>query len=62
MLAEPFVRSRTAGGDETVHEFASRRIGVEAADVLIDAMVSGVFAGDPRRLSLAATFPRMPGS
>ena len=52
-----------AGGppatDETIHAFASRRIGREAADVLIDAMVSGIFAGDARRLSLAACFPKM---
>ena len=45
--------------DETVHAFASRRIGREAADVLVQAMVSGVFAGDARNLSLRSTFPKM---
>ena len=40
-------------------DFAARRIGRRAAEVLVDAMVTGVFAGDSRRLSLAATFPRM---
>jgi oxygen-dependent protoporphyrinogen oxidase len=45
--------------DETIFEFASRRIGEEAASVLIDAMVSGVFAGDVRALSLASSFPKM---
>ena len=55
---EPFARSRP-GGDETIHGFASRRIGREAADVLIDSMVSGIFAGDARALSLRACFPRM---
>ncbi|MDX1644952.1 MAG: protoporphyrinogen oxidase, partial [Thermoanaerobaculia bacterium] len=59
VLAEPFARARPEGVDETVHEFASRRIGAEAAEVLVDAMVSGVFAGDTRRLSLAAAFPKM---
>lgn len=58
VLAEPFAPSRPAG-DETVFDFARRRIGREAAEVLVDAMVTGVFAGDSRRLSLAATFPRM---
>ena len=58
LLAEPFA-SPHPGHDETVFEFASRRIGRQAAEVLVDAMVTGVFAGDSRELSLAATFPKM---
>jgi len=58
VLAEPLARRRPAG-DETVFDFARRRIGIQAASILVDAMVTGVFAGDSRRLSLAATFPRM---
>jgi oxygen-dependent protoporphyrinogen oxidase len=59
VLGEPFARRRPEGVDESVAEFARRRIGPGAADVLVDAMVTGVFAGDARRLSLAATFPKM---
>jgi oxygen-dependent protoporphyrinogen oxidase len=59
VLAEPFARPRPEGVDETVFEFASRRIGEEAATVLVDAMVSGVFAGNIRELSLASSFPKM---
>ncbi len=55
---EPFARRRP-DGDETIHAFAARRIGHEAADVLIDSMVSGVFGGDARDLSLRACFPKM---
>jgi len=58
VLAEPFARKRPAS-EETVFEFARRRIGRRAAEVLVDAMVTGIFAGDSRRLSLPATFPRM---
>jgi oxygen-dependent protoporphyrinogen oxidase len=58
VLAEPFVR-RGPPGDESIRAFAARRIGHEAADVLVDAMVSGIFAGDPRELSLRACFPAM---
>jgi oxygen-dependent protoporphyrinogen oxidase len=58
LLGEPFA-SPHPGHDETVFEFASRRIGKQAAEVLVDAMVTGVFAGDSRKLSLAATFPKM---
>jgi oxygen-dependent protoporphyrinogen oxidase len=59
VLAEPFVPGRRDGDDESVFRFASRRIGREAAAVLVDAMVSGIFAGDARRLSLRAAFPKM---
>lgn len=55
---EPFARRRP-DDDETIHAFAARRIGREAADVLIDSMVSGVFGGDARQLSLRACFPKM---
>jgi oxygen-dependent protoporphyrinogen oxidase len=58
LLAEPFAQPHP-GSDETVFEFASRRIGRQAAEILVDAMVTGVFAGDSRKLSLAATFPKM---
>jgi oxygen-dependent protoporphyrinogen oxidase len=58
VLAEPFARSRP-DGEESVFEFAKRRIGRRAAEVLVDAMVTGVFAGDSTKLSLEATFPRM---
>jgi oxygen-dependent protoporphyrinogen oxidase len=58
VLLEPFP-GRGPEDDESVFQFASRRIGREAAEVLVDAMVTGVYAGDPARLSLSATFPKM---
>jgi protoporphyrinogen/coproporphyrinogen III oxidase len=58
VLGEPFARRRPEG-DETVFDFAARRIGSEAAEILVDAMVSGVYAGDSRKLSLVSTFPKM---
>ena len=58
VLGEPFAPRRPEG-DESIHAFAARRIGREAADVLIDAMVSGVFGGNARELSLRACFPKM---
>ena len=59
LLCEPFARKQRGGVDETVFDFAARRIGKEAARVLVGAMVSGVYAGDARRLSLRSTFPKM---
>lgn len=58
VLAEPFARSRPPH-DETVHAFAARRMGPEAASVLVDAMVSGVFAGNAHALSLESSFPKL---
>lgn len=60
MLGEPF-RNRPSGvpAEESVAEFARRRFGKEAADVFVDALVTGIHAGDPERLSVAAAFPRL---
>ncbi|KAI1894786.1 hypothetical protein AGOR_G00119330 [Albula goreensis] len=44
-------------GDETVHSFVSRRLGAELADIAIDCLCRGVFAGDCRKLSVRSCFP-----
>jgi oxygen-dependent protoporphyrinogen oxidase len=60
LLAEPLQRRRGASQvEESVAEFARRRFGLEAAAVFIDALVTGIHAGDPEHLSAAAAFPRM---
>jgi oxygen-dependent protoporphyrinogen oxidase len=59
VLCEWAQPARRDASDESVWDFARRRIGREAADVLVDAMVTGIYAGDPRRLSLEGAFPRM---
>jgi len=58
MLGEPFA-GRCGEDDESVYQFVARRIGAEAASVLVDAMVSGIYAGNVNELSLPATFPKM---
>ncbi|MFH1279633.1 MAG: protoporphyrinogen oxidase [Candidatus Eisenbacteria bacterium] len=58
IFQEPFV-PRGGHPSESVYDFAARRIGDEAARVMVDAMVSGVYAGDAKRLELRAAFPRM---
>jgi oxygen-dependent protoporphyrinogen oxidase len=55
---EPWA-AKAPADDETIHAFATRRIGREAADALVDPMVSGVFAGNARELSLRACFAKM---
>ena len=58
VLMEPF-GGRPPEGDESVHAFAARRLGRRVAEVFADPIVSGVFAGDARQLSLRAAFPRI---
>jgi oxygen-dependent protoporphyrinogen oxidase len=58
LLCEP-LGPRPPEGDESIHDFAARRIGGEAASIMVGSMVSGIFAGDARALSLRACFPKM---
>ena len=52
LLAEPFIGR--AKHEESVAEFVRRRLGQEFLDWAIDPFVSGVYAGDPARLSVQA--------
>ena len=45
--------------DESLFDFAARRMGRQAATRLISPVVLGIFAGDARKLSAAAAFPRL---
>ncbi len=56
---EPFAVKRDPAVDETVYDFAKRRLGKEFAEVFISSMVLGITAGDAKTLSLGALFPRM---
>jgi len=55
---ERFRAPRVNGADESIADFARRRAGKEAA-LFADALVTGIFAGDPARLSARACFPRL---
>ncbi|GMV93601.1 MAG: protoporphyrinogen oxidase [Candidatus Hydrogenedentota bacterium] len=59
LMCEPLVPGKKDDSPETIWDFAARRIGKEAADTLVGPMVSGVFGGDAKQLSLAHCFPRM---
>lgn len=59
ILREPWVGRRVDPSEESVWDFAERRLGREAAARLVAPMVLGVFAGDAKKLSLPAAFPRM---
>ena len=59
LMGEPFAPPPPSGVDETLADFARRRLGQEALDKLIGPMVSGIFAGDPETMSLVSCFPRI---
>lgn len=58
LMREPFVRSKSPEY-ESVAEFVTRRIGPEFLDKAIDPFVSGVYAGDPKNLSMRSAFPKL---
>lgn len=57
MGCELFV-PKGSGEDESLTSFATRRFGREAFERLIQPLVSGMYTGDPARLSVRATLPR----
>ena len=59
VLREPFVPPRRDGKEESVAEFVVRRLGQEFLDHAIDALVGGVYAGDPYKLSVPHAFPKL---
>ncbi|MEK7741938.1 MAG: protoporphyrinogen oxidase [Nitrospirota bacterium] len=54
-----FFAPRGGSDDETLADFARRRLGKEAYEKLIDPMASGIYAGNPESLSLKSCFPKI---
>lgn len=59
MLAEPFIPAKRDGEDESLAEFASRRLGVEAMEKFIGPILAGIYNTDPHRQSILTTSPIM---
>ncbi len=57
ILKEPFVKPNS--NDETVESFVKRRLGKEFLNKVIGPMVCGVFAGNPKVMSMESNFPRI---
>jgi oxygen-dependent protoporphyrinogen oxidase len=58
ILREPFVGSKS-GQDESVRDFFVRRFGKQLHDRLVAPMLTGIYAADSGKLSMAAVFPKM---
>jgi len=59
LLKEPFIGKSEDGYYQSIAEFVERRLGKEFLDNAIDPFVSGVFAGDPTKLSVKSAFPKL---
>jgi oxygen-dependent protoporphyrinogen oxidase len=55
LLGEPFISSPQKE-EESIAQFIRRRLGKEPLDYAVNPFVSGVYAGDPERLSIRHTF------
>ncbi len=58
LLYEYFVPRRRQSEDESLYDFALRRLGKEAFERLVEPIVGGIFTADPKRLSMHATLPQ----
>jgi oxygen-dependent protoporphyrinogen oxidase len=63
LLAERFVPRRNVGNenpaDESVASFATRRVGRETYERLVQPLLAGIYTADPEKLSMAATLPEL---
>lgn len=59
VMGEPFIGKSEDGYYQSIAQFVQRRLGKEFLDYAIDPFVSGVFAGDPHKLSVKSAFPKL---
>jgi len=59
LCGEPWIPRRASDApEESLEEFATRRLGREVFERLVQPLVSGIYAANPQQLSVAATMPR----
>jgi len=59
ILRDAFGRSVPPANDETVAAFVRRKFTPELLEKLVGPFISGIYAGDPEKLSLGAAFPQL---
>ena len=59
VVSEAFRKTKPPDEEETIAQFVRRKFGHEILEYLVSPFVSGVYAGDPERLSLRAAFPSL---
>ncbi len=58
MGMELFRAPRVKAGDESVAQFIEEHYGAEAVDYLAEPLLSGIYGGDPKTLSVKSVLPR----
>lgn len=59
LLKEPFIPPLKDGKEESVAQFTIRRLGKEFLDYAVAPFISGVYAGDPYKLSIEHSVPKI---
>ncbi|MFW6075825.1 MAG: protoporphyrinogen oxidase, partial [Chloroflexota bacterium] len=59
LLADYVIPARRDESDESVASFMTRRVGKQAFERLAEPLLSGIYAGDARKLGILSTFPRL---
>jgi protoporphyrinogen/coproporphyrinogen III oxidase len=54
---ERFLPPRRDESDESLHDFAVRRLGREVYDRLVQPLIGGIYTADPTKLSMQAAMP-----
>jgi len=57
LLVEPFGHTQPPDGDESIASFIRRKFGDDLLTNLAGPFISGIYAGDPEKLSLASVLP-----
>lgn len=55
LLTEPFKKAKQNGKEESLAEFSKRRFGKQIYEDLITPFVTGIYAGDPEKMSIDFT-------
>ena len=59
VLGEYFKKSSAPSDDESVADFFTRRFSAEILDNFAELLITGVYAGDPKKLSAKSIFPKL---
>ncbi|MGE9290312.1 MAG: protoporphyrinogen oxidase, partial [Puniceicoccales bacterium] len=57
LMMEPFLHGTRPEGEEAIGPWVERHFGREVREGLADPFISGIYAGDPDKISLQAAFP-----